>query len=188
MHTVLVTGGTGFIGSHTCISLIENGYDIVIVDNLVNSKKEACNRIEKITGKKVKFYEIDCCDKDALSKVFEENKIDSVIHFAGLKAVGESVKMPLEYYKNNINSALTVVELMKKYDVKNIIFSSSGEVNSRCYSDIAHSVPMLEAMLVGVAAERVEADALAWDHAAQRFDNAAANALIRPYIRPGWEF
>ena len=128
MSTVLVTGGTGFIGSHTCVALIESGYDVVVVDNLYNSKKEACNRIFKITGKKVKFYEIDCCDKAALRKVFEENKIDSVIHFAGLKAVGESVKMPTEYYRNNIDSILTVVELMKEFDVKNIVFSSSATV------------------------------------------------------------
>lgn len=128
MSTVLVTGGTGFIGSHTCVALIESGYDVIVVDNLYNSKKEACNRIFKITGKEVKFYEIDCCDKEALRKVFEENKIDSVIHFAGLKAVGESVQMPAEYYRNNIDSILTVVELMKEFGVKNIVFSSSATV------------------------------------------------------------
>lgn len=128
MSTVLVTGGTGFIGSHTCVALIESGYDVVIVDNLYNSKKEACNRIYKITEKEVKFYEVDCCDKEALRRVFEENKIDSVIHFAGLKAVGESVKIPAAYYRNNIDSILTVMELMKEFGVKNIVFSSSATV------------------------------------------------------------
>ncbi len=128
MHNVLVTGGAGFIGSHTCIALLESGYNTIIVDNLSNSKKEACNRISKITGKDVKFYETDCCDKDSMRKVFEENKIDSVIHFAGLKAVGESVKIPGAYYRNNIDSMLTVVELMQEYNVKNLIFSSSATV------------------------------------------------------------
>ena len=99
MSTVLVTGGNGYIGSHTVISLFENGYDVVIADNLSNSKMEVQNRLEKITGKRFKFYNVDCCDIDSLRKVFEENKIDAIIHFAGLKAVGESVKIPLEYYR-----------------------------------------------------------------------------------------
>ena len=128
MHTVLVTGGAGFIGSHTCVVLANSGYDFIIADNFSNSKKEACNRISKITGKDVKYYDVDCCDKEALSKVFKENKIDSVIQFAGLKAVGESVKIPERYYRNNIDSLLTVVELMDEYGVKNIIFSSSATV------------------------------------------------------------
>ena len=119
MPTVLVTGGNGYIGSHTVISLFENNYDVVIADNLANSKMEVQNRLEKITGKRFKFYNVDCCDIEALRKVFEENKIDSVIHFAGLKAVGESVRKPLEYYSNNINSMLSVCKLMTEYDVNN---------------------------------------------------------------------
>ena len=128
MPTVLVTGGNGYIGSHTVISLFENNYDIVIADNLANSKMEVLNRLEKITGKRFKFYKVDCCDIDSLRKVFEENKIDSVIHFAGLKAVGESVRMPLEYYSNNINSMLNVCKLMNEFDVNNLVFSSSATV------------------------------------------------------------
>ena len=128
MPTVLVTGGNGYIGSHTVISLFENNYDVVIADNLANSKMEVLNRLEKITGKRFKFYKVDCCDIDSLRKVFEENKIDSVIHFAGLKAVGESVRMPLEYYSNNINSMLNVCKLMNEFDVNNLVFSSSATV------------------------------------------------------------
>ena len=128
MAAVLVTGGMGFIGSHTVISLYENGFDVVIADNLANSKTEVLNRLETITGKRFKFYKVDCCDKEQLRKVFEENEIDSVIHFAGLKAVGESVRKPLEYYSNNINSMLTVVELMKEYNVNKLVFSSSATV------------------------------------------------------------
>ena len=112
MPTVLVTGGNGYIGSHTVISLHENGYDVVIADNLSNSKMEVQNRLEKITDKRFKFYNVDCCDINALRKVFEENKIDSIIHFAGLKAVGESVQIPLDYYSNNTDSMINVCSLM----------------------------------------------------------------------------
>jgi UDP-glucose 4-epimerase len=128
MASVLVTGGMGFIGSHTVISLYENGFDVIIADNLSNSKTEVLNRLEQITGRRFKFYKVDCCDKEALRQVFIENEIDSIIHFAGLKAVGESVKMPLEYYSNNINSMLTVVELMNEYKVRKLVFSSSATV------------------------------------------------------------
>ena len=128
MPTVLVTGGNGYIGSHTVIALSESGYEVVIADNLSNSKMEVQRRLEKITGKTFKFYNVDCCDKQALRKVFEENKIDSVIHFAGLKAVGESVRIPLEYYKNNIMSAITVAELMAEFKVGKLVFSSSATV------------------------------------------------------------
>lgn len=128
MASVLVTGGMGFIGSHTVISLFENGMDVIICDNLSNSKTEVLNRLETITGKRFKFYKADCCDKAAMRKIFEENEIDSVIHFAGLKAVGESVRMPIEYYSNNINSLLTVVTLMNEFGVKKIVFSSSATV------------------------------------------------------------
>ena len=119
---ILVTGGTGYIGSHTCVELLANGHDVVIVDNLYNSSISVLNRIEKIAGKKPKFYKADILDVNALDKVFAENQIDGVIHFAGYKAVGESVQIPLTYYQNNIAGSLNLYELMKKYNVKNLIF------------------------------------------------------------------
>ncbi|MBR1797188.1 MAG: UDP-glucose 4-epimerase GalE [Clostridiales bacterium] len=145
MQTVLVTGGMGFIGSHTVIALHENGYEVVIADNLVNSKREVINRLYEITGKRFKFYNVDCCDKVALSEVFRENKIDSVIHFAGLKAVGESVAKPLEYYSNNINSMLTVIELMREYEVHKLVFSSSATVYG-----MSEDVPFTEESPLGI--------------------------------------
>ena len=128
MSKILVTGGTGFIGSHTCVELINAGYDVVIVDNLSNSKKEVVGYIEKITNKKIKFYENNVCDKDALEKIFSDNKIDAIIHFAGYKAVGESVQKPIMYYRNNIDSTLSLVEVATKHNVKKIVFSSSATV------------------------------------------------------------
>jgi len=128
IKNVLVTGGMGFIGSHTVVKLIEYGYTPIIVDNLSNSSIEVLNRIKKITSKDVKFYQIDCTNYLETEKIFIENKIDAVIHFAGLKAVGESVKKPLEYYSNNIDSSLTILKLIEKYNVKNFIFSSSATV------------------------------------------------------------
>ncbi len=125
---VLVTGGTGYIGSNTVVKLIEYGYDVIVVDNFSNSKPIILEKIKKITGKDVKFYEIDLCDKKKLEKVFKENKIDAVIHFAGYKAVGESVANPLKYYRNNIDSTISLLELMVKYGVKKIVFSSSATV------------------------------------------------------------
>lgn len=128
MQTILVTGGAGFIGSHTCVELLDAGYGVVVVDNLCNSSKESLKRVEKITGKSVKFYETDINDREGMQKVFDENEISSVIHFAGLKAVGESVVKPWEYYENNIGGTLTLVDVMRKNNVKNIIFSSSATV------------------------------------------------------------
>ena len=125
---ILVTGGTGFIGSHTSVLLLEQGYDILIIDNLFNSKRSVVDRIEKITDKKVSFEEVDLLNKDALAKVFAENDIDAVIHFAGLKAVGESVAKPLWYYQNNITGSLNLFEAMQNSGVKKIIFSSSATV------------------------------------------------------------
>lgn len=125
---VLVTGGAGFIGSHTCVELLNNGYDVVIMDNYVNSSPDAVRAIEKITGKKVPAYECDMLDIEKFETIFQENKIDAVIHFAGLKAVGESVQKPLEYYHNNVTGTLNLLQLMRKYDVKNIVFSSSATV------------------------------------------------------------
>ncbi len=129
MSKILVTGGAGFIGSHTCVELLEAGYDIIIVDNFSNSKPEALNRIKKITGKDFKFYEADILSLEAMNKIFDENSdIEAVIHFAGLKAVGESVRMPLEYYHNNITGTLMLLEAMKSHNVKKIVFSSSATV------------------------------------------------------------
>ena len=125
---ILVTGGAGFIGSHTCVELLNAGYEVVILDNFCNSKPEAVKRIEKITGKSVKLYEADMLDKDAVEKIFAENKIDAVIHFAVLKAVGESVSIPLTYYHNNITGTLILCEVMAKHNVKKIVFSSSATV------------------------------------------------------------
>lgn len=125
---ILVTGGTGFIGSHTCVELLNSGYDVVIIDNLSNSKREVADYIEKITNKSVTFYEGDVCDKEILRKIFKENKIDAVIHFAGYKAVGESVLKPLMYYRNNILSTLSLLEVMNEFNVKKIAFSSSATV------------------------------------------------------------
>ena len=128
--TVLVTGGMGYIGSHTCVELLKLGMDVVIVDNLVNSSAEAGRRVEQITGKGVTFYEIDVRDRERLDEVFRRHDIDCVIHFAGLKAVGESVRMPIEYYDNNLNSTLVLVQTMRAHNVKKIIFSSSATVYS----------------------------------------------------------
>lgn len=136
---ILVTGGAGYIGSHTCVELLNAGYEVVILDNLYNSSKKAVDRIQEITGKTVTFYENDMLDAEALEKLFSQEKIDCVIHFAGLKAVGESVAKPLEYYKNNIQGTLTLVEAMRNHGCKNIIFSSSATV----YGDPAF-VPITE--------------------------------------------
>ena len=125
---ILVTGGAGFIGSHTCVELLENNYEIVVMDNFVNSKPESLNRIKKITGKDFKFYEADLLDKAAIETIFEENDIDAVIHFAGLKAVGESVAQPIRYYHNNITGTLLLCQVMQEHNVKKIVFSSSATV------------------------------------------------------------
>lgn len=139
MSTILVTGGAGYIGSHTCVELLNAGYDVVVIDNLSNSCKESLKRVEQITGKTVKFYEADVADIEVMSKILEENDIFAVIHFAGLKAVGESVQKPLEYYKNNVSGTLEMCDVMRKHGVKNIIFSSSATV----YGD-PETVPITE--------------------------------------------
>ncbi len=125
---VLVTGGAGYIGSHTCVELLESGYGVVVVDNLCNSNPESLNRVQELTGKTLKFYEGDVRDETLLQKIFAENEIGCVIHFAGLKAVGESVAMPWEYYDNNLNSTLVLTKVMKQVGMKNLIFSSSATV------------------------------------------------------------
>jgi len=125
---ILVTGGAGYIGSHTVVELQNAGYEVVVCDNLCNSSKKSLERVEEITGKPVKFYLADILDREAMENIFKNEKIDSVIHFAGLKAVGESVAKPWEYYNNNITGTLVLVDVMKKYGCKNIIFSSSATV------------------------------------------------------------
>ena len=136
---ILVTGGAGYIGSHTVVELQNAGYDVVVDDNLCNSSEKALDRVSKITGKPVKFYKADILDREALNEVFDKEEIDSCIHFAGLKAVGESVAKPWEYYENNIAGTLTLVDVMRKHNVKNIIFSSSATV----YGDPA-MIPITE--------------------------------------------
>ena len=142
--SVLVTGGAGYIGSHTVIELIENGYDVVVVDNLCNSKKVALERVEKIVGKKIKFYQENVCDLEKIRDIFKKENIDSVIHFAGLKAVGESCRKPLEYYQNNLISTLTLIQVMKEFNCKNIVFSSSATVYGQ-----PKSVPIKEDFPLG---------------------------------------
>lgn len=136
---ILVTGGAGYIGSHTVLELLELGNEVVVVDNLSNSSKESLKRVESITGKKPVFYEIDLLDKFSLDKVFSSHSIESVIHFAGYKAVGESVQKPMMYYQNNIDSTLVLCEVMEKHGVKNLVFSSSATV----YGD-PETVPITE--------------------------------------------
>ena len=136
---ILVTGGAGYIGSHTCVELLNAGYDIVVVDNLDNSNIKAIEAIKRLTGKDFPFYKYDLLDREDLEKVFKENKLDGVIHFAGLKAVGESTQIPLRYYHNNITGTLILMELMEKYDVNNIVFSSSATVYG-----MPKSVPITE--------------------------------------------
>lgn len=141
---ILVTGGAGYIGSHTCIEMLNSGYDVIVIDNLDNSSEESLNRVEKITGKKVKFYEEDVRNKEALRKIFSDNKIEAVIHFAGLKAVGESVREPIMYYDNNLISTLVLLEVMNEFGVKKIVFSSSATVYG-----VATEMPLVEGMPLG---------------------------------------
>lgn len=137
--TVLVTGGAGYIGSHTCVRLLECGYGIAVIDNMSNSHPEALRRIKLLTGKDFRFYQEDLRSEDALDRIFSANRIESVIHFAGFKAVGESVQQPLKYYDNNLNSTLTLLKVMEKHQVRNLVFSSSATVYGN-----PGSVPILE--------------------------------------------
>lgn len=136
---ILVTGGAGYIGSHTCVELLNAGYEIVVLDNLYNASEKCLDAVKKLTGKDFPFYKVDLLDKEATEKVFAENKIDAVIHFAGLKAVGESTRIPLTYYDNNITGTLHLMQAMEKYDCNNIVFSSSATV----YGD-PERVPIVE--------------------------------------------
>jgi UDP-glucose 4-epimerase len=137
--SILVTGGAGYIGSHTCVELLQSGYDVIVVDNLCNSSRESLERVEEITSKTIKFYEVDLLDKPELGKIFAEEQIEAVIHFAALKAVGESIEIPLRYYKNNIVGTMNLLDLMAENSVNNIVFSSSATV----YGD-PHAVPISE--------------------------------------------
>ena len=141
---ILLTGGAGYIASHTAIELAQAGLEPVLVDNFFNSKMEAVDRIRQIAGKDIPFYQVDCCDKDALGKVFQANHFDAVIHFAGYKAVGESVQKPLAYYRNNLDSMLNVLDLMLKYHVGKVVFSSSATVYGS-----ANTAPFTETMPTG---------------------------------------
>ncbi len=136
---ILVTGGAGYIGSHTCIELLENGYEVIVVDNLSNSKRTSLDRVQELTGKQLSFHQVDILDRDGLTAIFEKTPVQAVIHFAGFKAVGESVSMPLEYFHNNVSGTLVLFEVMKEHAVKNIVFSSSATV----YGDV-NIVPLKE--------------------------------------------
>ena len=142
--SILITGGAGYIGSHTCVEMLNAGKDIVVIDNLDNSSKESLKRVEAITGKKVKFYQDDVCDKKALRKIFKKHNIEAVIHFAGLKAVGESVKLPMKYYENNLVSTISLIDIMNEFGVKKIVFSSSATVYG-----VAKEMPLTEGMPTG---------------------------------------
>lgn len=178
---ILVTGGAGYIGSHTCVTLLGLGHEVVIVDNLCNSKKIAVDRIEQLSGKKVSFYQYDVCDRASLRSVFEQEKIDAVIHFAGLKAVGESVSQPLRYYENNLTSTLVLLGVMEELGVMNLVFSSSATV----YGDPA-SMPITEEFPTGettnpygstkVMIERILTD---YSHA-----NSDFNVILLRYFNP----
>lgn len=178
---ILVTGGTGYIGSHTCVKLLENGYDVVICDNFYNSKPDVLDKIFKITGKKPLFYEVDVTNEEKLRKVFEENEITGIIHFAGYKAVGESVEKPLEYYSNNINSTLTICRLMKKFGTKNIIFSSSATV----YGE-KNPVPYNEEMPLGKASNPYGNTKIICEEILADFQKAypQSNVMILRYFNP----
>ncbi|MFT5452053.1 MAG: UDP-glucose 4-epimerase, partial [Enterobacterales bacterium] len=139
LEKILVTGGSGYIGSHTTLLLLEAGFEVVVVDNLSNSSLESLHRVEKITGKEVKFYQADLRNPQQIASVFDENKISSVIHFAGLKAVGESAEIPLDYYEQNISGSINLLKVMKEHNCHNIVFSSSATV----YGD-PESVPIDE--------------------------------------------
>ena len=178
MH-ILVTGGAGYIGSHTCVQLLNAGYEVTVVDNLSNSSKEAINRVEKICGKTIKFYEKDLVNKEDVRAIFSENKFDAVIHFAGLKAVGESVAIPMKYYQNNLISTMNLCEVMAEFNVKKLVFSSSATVYGKpetvpiredfplsCTNPYGRTKLMIEEMLRDFAVADNE-----WDIAILRYFN-----------------
>lgn len=177
---VLVTGGAGYIGSHTCISLIENGYEVVVVDNLSNSKKIVLDKVEKLTGKAVPFYEYDVCDEEKLRTIFQKEDIGAVIHFAGLKAVGESVAVPLRYYENNLISAIKLMKVMEEFSVRNLVFSSSATVyGSPASVPITEDFPLSTTNPYGTTKLMIER--IIGDYAAV---NNGLNAVILRYFNP----
>ncbi|MBQ8884970.1 MAG: UDP-glucose 4-epimerase GalE [Clostridia bacterium] len=179
METILVTGGSGYIGSHTVLELLNKGYNVVVMDNLCNSSTESLRRVESITGKSVKFYETDIRDRAGMEKIFTENQIDAVIHFAGLKAVGESCKIPLKYYDNNIGGTVALLEVMEKFNVKKIIFSSSATVygtperlplDEDCHLSTTNPYGSTKLMLEGILQDVYKADN-AWNVILLRYFN-----------------
>ena len=142
---ILVTGGAGYIGSHTCVELLQNGYEVIVVDNLCNSKEESLRRVQEITGKSLSFYKVELLDRDHLDEVFSKHSIQAVVHFAGFKSMGESVSIPLKYFHNNVSGTLILLEVMKKYNIHNFVFSSSAGV----YGDVK-IVPIPEKAPLGV--------------------------------------
>jgi len=179
--SILVTGGTGFIGSHTVVQLIEKGYDVVIVDNLINSKLEVLNRIYKITGKTPRFYKVDCCDESELRKVFEKENIEEIIHFAGLKSVAESVQKPELYISNNIGSSKVLLKLMKEFAVKRLVFSSSATVYG-----VPDHVPLKETDQVGGCTNPYGQTKLDIEYLLKDFakENPEMNIAILRYFNP----
>ena len=178
---ILVTGGTGYIGSHTVVQLLENNYDVVIVDNYVNSKPEVLNRIEKITGKRPTFYEADVCDENKMREIFKKEKIEAIIHFAGLKSVGESTQKPGLYIRNNIGSSIVLLNLMSEFNVKNLVFSSSATVYG-----VPDHVPLKETDNIGGCTNpygqtKLEIEYMLNDYAANHKD---ANIAILRYFNP----
>ena len=178
---ILVTGGTGYIGSHTVVQLLENNYDVVIVDNYVNSKPEVLNRIEKITGKRPTFYEADVCDENKMREIFKKEKIEAIIHFAGLKSVGESTQKPGLYIRNNIGSSIVLLNLMSEFNVKNLVFSSSATVYG-----VPDHVPLKESDSIGGCTNpygqtKLEIEYMLNDYAANHKD---ANIAILRYFNP----
>ena len=178
---ILVTGGTGYIGSHTVVQLLENNYDVVIVDNFVNSKPEVLNRIEKITGKRPTFYEADVCDENKMREIFKKEKIEAIIHFAGLKSVGESTQKPGLYIRNNIGSSIVLLNLMSEFNVKNLVFSSSATVYG-----VPDHVPLKESDNIGGCTNpygqtKLEIEYMLNDYAANHKD---ANIAILRYFNP----
>ena len=188
---ILVTGGAGYIGSHTVVELQNAGYDVVVLDNLSNASEKSLERVSKITGKPVKFYKADILDRDALNEIFDKEDIDSCIHFAGLKAVGESVAKPWEYYENNIAGTLTLVDVMRKHNVKNIIFSSSATVygdpaiipiteecpKGQCTNPYGWTKSMLEQILTDIQKADPE-----WNVVLLRYFNPIGAHNLMPYI------
>ena len=179
--SVLVTGGAGYIGSHTAVELLNAGKDIVIIDDFSNSKPEVLENIKKITGKDFKFYEMDYADREKLEKIFEENNIDSVMNFAGFKAVGESTKKPIEYYINNVSGALVLFDTMRKYNVKKFVFSSSATVYGP-----ENPIPYKEDMPVGTASSPYGSTKIFIEQILKdiyKADNECSVALLR-YFNP----